>query len=172
MSEKSAAENNRAHGASDAKTLPVDAWEALFRAQVAVFRDLDKDFPGTSVSFNEYDVMLNLSRQPQRRARIRELNRHLLLTQPSVSRLVDRLARRGLLNKEPDPCDRRGTIVGLTDDGYALFHRVATLHAKTIRSRVGGALDADELRQLAVLCEKLRAGVASSGGDRAASGDF
>ncbi|MBC7517690.1 MAG: MarR family transcriptional regulator [Microbacteriaceae bacterium] len=156
MSETTAAEPT--HEAVSSKNLAINAWEALFRAQVAVLRDLNEDFPGTSLSFNEYDVMLNLSRQPQRRARIRELNRHLLLTQPSVSRLIDRLALRGLLSKEPDPCDRRGTIVRLTDEGYALFLRVATIHAKTIRARVGGPLSADELRLLSTLCEKLRQG--------------
>lgn len=149
------------------KALAVDAWESLFRAQVAVLRDLHEDFPGASgtatfpkesVSFNEYDVLFNLSRQPQRQARIRDLNQHLLLSQPSVSRLIDRLVLRGLLSKERDTCDRRGTIVGLTDTGFALFRRVASVHAKTIRARVGGALDTGELQQLAILCEKLRRG--------------
>ena len=161
MSEPTAAEH--INGSVSTKTSAIDAWESLFRAQVAVLRDLNEDFPGTSLSFNEYDVMFNLSRQPERQARIRELNRLLLLTQPSVSRLIDRLAGRGLLSKEPDPCDRRGTIVRLTDEGYALFHRVATIHARTIRARVGGALNAEELRLLSTLCDKLRLGNIATG---------
>jgi DNA-binding MarR family transcriptional regulator len=140
------------------KSLAVDAWESLFRAQVSVLRQLNSEFPSGDLLFNEYDVLFNLSRQPDRRLRLRDLNRHLLLTQPSVSRLVDRLVQRGLVVKASDPGDGRGTIVCLTDDGYEQFRRVAVLHAESIRKRVGGALDEDELRQLARLSDKLRAG--------------
>ena len=138
------------------KTLAVDAWESLFRAQVSVLRQLNVEFPSAELSFNEYDVLFNLSTQPGRRLRIRDLNRFLLLTQPSVSRLVDRLVQGGLVTKENDPDDGRGTIVTLTDEGYTLYRRVAAVHAKSISNRVGGALDADEMRQLIVLTDKLR----------------
>ena len=138
------------------KTLAVDAWESLFRAQVSVLRQLNIEFPTAELSFNEYDVLFNLSTQPGRRLRIRDLNRFLLLTQPSVSRLVDRLVQGGLVTKESDPDDGRGTIVTLTEEGYTLYRRVAAVHAKSISNRVGGALDADEMRQLITLTDKLR----------------
>jgi DNA-binding MarR family transcriptional regulator len=134
----------------------VTAWEALFRAQVSVLRHLASEFPPGELSFTEYDVLFNLSRQPERQARIRDLNRQLLLTQPSVSRLLDRLVARGLVRKQPDPADRRGTIVCLTDAGFALFRRVAVAHSATISRRVGNALTADELATLTALADKLR----------------
>ena len=136
--------------------MAVDAWESLFRAQVSVLRQLNIEFPTAELSFNEYDVLFNLSTQPGRRLRIRDLNRFLLLTQPSVSRLVDRLVQGGLVTKESDPDDGRGTIVTLTEEGYTLYRRVAAVHAKSISNRVGGALDADEMRQLITLTDKLR----------------
>jgi DNA-binding MarR family transcriptional regulator len=140
------------------KSLAVDAWEALFRAQVSVLRQLNAEFPTGLLSFNEYDVLFNLSRQQGRRLRLRDLNRHLLLTQPSVSRLVDRLVERGLVTKEADPGDGRGTIVCLSDAGHDLFRRVAVTHAETIWRRVGGALSISELEQLTALSDKLRLG--------------
>ncbi len=136
----------------------VAAWEALFRAQVAVLRQLNTEFPSGEISLNEYDVLFNLSRQDARQLRIRDLNRHLLLTQPSVSRLVDRLAHRGLVSKEPDPGDGRGTVVRLTDEGYDLFRRVAVRHADSIHRRVGSALTVEELETLTALTDKLRLG--------------
>jgi DNA-binding MarR family transcriptional regulator len=134
----------------------VSAWESLFRAQVAVMRTLAAEFPTKDISFNEYDVLFNLSRQPDRELRMRDLNKHVLLTQPSVSRLIDRLVARGLVSKCPEPSDARGTVIRLTDDGYDMFRRVAVEHMKTITERVGGRLDAEELEQLAQLCDKLR----------------
>ncbi|WP_223693901.1 MarR family winged helix-turn-helix transcriptional regulator [Leifsonia poae] len=136
----------------------VSAWESLFRAQVAVMRTLAAEFPTKDISFNEYDVLFNLSRQPNRELRLRDLNKHVLLTQPSVSRLVDRLVARGLVDKCPEPTDARGTVIRLTDEGFELFRRVAVEHMRTITDRVGGRLDPDELERLVELCDKLRDG--------------
>ncbi|MFO7689247.1 MAG: MarR family transcriptional regulator [Cryobacterium sp.] len=136
----------------------VSAWESLFRAQVAVMRSLAAEFPSHGISFNEYDVMFNLSRQPERRIRLRELNQHVLLTQPSVSRLIDRLVVRGYVDKVTDPLDGRGAIVALTDSGYALFRRVAVAHMGTITDRFDDVLSNAELTQLTQLCDRLRAG--------------
>jgi DNA-binding MarR family transcriptional regulator len=135
----------------------VSAWESLFRAQVAVMRTLAAEFPTRDISFNEYDVLFNLSRQPNRELRLRDLNKHVLLTQPSVSRLIDRLVARGLVSKCPEPSDARGTVIRMTDEGFDMFRRVAVEHMRTISARVGGRLNPDELDQLAALCDKLRA---------------
>src|SRR3978361_16248 len=137
----------------------VGAWEALFRAQVAVLRQLGREFPSGDISFNEYDVLFNLSRQDGRRLRIRDLSRHLLLTQPSVSRMVDRLVPKGRVTKQSEPGDGRGTFVCLTDAGFALFRRVAVTHSESINHHVGAALDQDELEALTALTDRIRASV-------------
>jgi DNA-binding MarR family transcriptional regulator len=141
---------------SERSTAAVTAWESLFRAQVTVLRQLSREFPTGDISFNEYDVLFNLSRQDGHRLRIRDLSRHLLLTQPSVSRMVDRLVAKGLVTKESDPGDGRGTFVCLTDAGYALFRRVAVSHAESINRHVGTALSTDELEQLTALTDRIR----------------
>jgi DNA-binding MarR family transcriptional regulator len=117
---------------------------------------LSAEFPVGDLSLNEYDVLFNLSRQPEQRLRIRELNQHLLITQSSVSRLVDRLASRGLVTKLRDADDARGIIVALTAEGFALFKQVARGHMHSISERVGGALSEAELLTLGELCDKLR----------------
>jgi len=138
------------------RDVAVTAWESLFRAQVAIMRSLAADFPSRDISLNEYDVLFNLSRQPDRRIRLRELNSHVLLTQPSVSRLVDRLVTRGYVCKLTDPDDGRGAIVQLTAAGLALFRRVAVAHMDTIADRIGDTLNTDELLELTELCNRLR----------------
>ncbi|MDP4335129.1 MarR family winged helix-turn-helix transcriptional regulator [Curtobacterium sp. A7_M15] len=148
------------------KATAVAAWEALFRAQVTVMRALNADFPGGEISFNEYDVCFNLSTQPGRRCRMRELTGHLLLTQPSVSRLVDRLTARGIVEKQPDPTDARGVIVALTPHGFDVYRAVAVQHAQTIADQVGAGLDDAELRTLTELCTKLRTAAAAATGRR------
>ena len=134
----------------------VAAWEALFRAQVSIMRGLSAEFPTELMSLNEYDVLFNISRAPGRRLRLKDLNRHVLISQPSVSRLIDRLVARGFVEKTDDPMDGRGTIVQLTPKGFEEFRRAAMHHVQTIGERVGGALSDDELRELAALCDRLR----------------
>jgi DNA-binding MarR family transcriptional regulator len=148
------------------REVAVAAWESLFRVQVEVMRGLAAAWPTREISLNEYDVMFNLSRQPDRRIRLRDLNQHVLLTQPSVSRLVDRLISRGYLEKEADPADGRGAIIGLTDAGFALFRKVAREHAVSISDRIGDCLSDDELKQLTELCDRLRLGTSSCDGTR------
>ncbi len=137
---------------------PVEAWESLFRAQVAVMRRLVADFP-PGLSFNEYDVLFNLTRLPGRQARMRDLNGLVLLSQPSISRLVDRLVARGLLERLPDPRDRRGTVVRVTDEGYRTFRRIAGEHSRSIERTMGGALPDADLDELRRLTDALRAGL-------------
>lgn len=137
------------------RELAVSAWESLFRAQVGVLRVLGDEFPLRGMSLNEYDVLFNLSLQPDRRARLRDINRLVLLSQPSVSRLIDRLAARGLVSKHADPSDKRGTIVAMTDAGFATYRDAAHHHMATI-TELMGALTDEELQQLKQLTTKLR----------------
>lgn len=139
------------------RSVAVDAWEALYRAQVAVFRQLRDEFPDDDVTVTEYDVLFNLYRQPERRARIRDLTPQLLLSQPSVSRLIERLEQRGLVARSVDADDARGTLVSLTDEGAVVFRRVGIQHSEWIVQRMS-VLDADELAQLTRLSDKVRRG--------------
>ena len=149
------------------RAITVAAWESLFRAQVSVMRALAAEFPSEIISLNEYDVLFNITRAPGRRLRLKDLNRTVLITQPSVSRLVDRLAARGFVTKMHDPDDGRGTIVAITAEGFDLFRSVAFTHMEAITRHVGPALDEAELRQLIELCDRLRHAV----GERPASQD-
>lgn len=138
------------------------AWESLFRAQVAVMRRLQADDTWDEVGIGEYDVLFTLAGCGERAMRLRELNRYVLLSQPSLSRLVDRLSDRGLLVRRPDPGDGRGTVVALTDAGAALQQRVGRRHVQSIHRLLGAVLDDDELATLARLTQELRSGVEAS----------
>jgi len=136
--------------------LAAESWEALFRAQSALLRRFAADDVWDPISLREYDVLFTLSRCPDHRARLRDLNREVLLSQPSLSRMVERMEAAGLVTREPDRSDGRGTVVALTADGEAMQRSVGRRHAASIRRFVGPALDEDELRTLQRLCDKLR----------------
>jgi len=137
------------------RRLAVEAWESLFRAQHEVFGEISEDFEGSELSQGEYDVLLTVTRGPDQTARLRDVTANMLISQPSVSRLVDRMAARGLISKCADPDDGRGALVRATDEGVAKFRAIAAAHAARISERMA-VLDDDELRQLRTLTAKLR----------------
>lgn len=137
------------------RRLAIAAWESLFRAQYEVFGEISGDFDGGALSQAEYDVLLTVSRGSDRTARLRDVTANMLISQPSVSRLVDRMVSRGLLRKDTDPADGRGAILHATDDGADAFRRIATSHGRAIADRMSVLTD-DELRELHTLTAKLR----------------
>lgn len=137
------------------RRLALDAWEGLFRAQHELFTDMSADFDGTPITQAEYDVLLTVTRAPGMTARLRDVTTNMLISQPSVSRLVDRMVARGLITKNTDPEDGRGSVLTATDAGARSFREVATSHSRSIAERMS-ALDDDELRMLRGLTDKLR----------------
>ncbi|MEN0128202.1 MAG: MarR family winged helix-turn-helix transcriptional regulator [Brevundimonas sp.] len=133
------------------------AWESLFRAQVALMRRFQSDDVWGPISVREYDVLFTLSTCEGHSARLRELAENSLLTQPSLSRLVERLEADGLVTRGPVHGDGRGVAVTLTPAGLELQREVGRRHARSIAHFVGGALDPDELASLRTLTDKLRA---------------
>lgn len=137
------------------RRLAIAAWESLFRAQHEVLGEISGDFDEATLTQAEYDVLLTVTRCDGRSARLRDVTANMLISQPSVSRLVDRMVARGLLSKCPDPQDGRGAIVRATDAGAAAFRRVATAHGTSIAERMSVLSDA-ELAELQTLTAKLR----------------
>ncbi|AEI11560.1 MarR family winged helix-turn-helix transcriptional regulator [Cellulomonas gilvus] len=136
------------------------AWESLFRAQVALMRRFTAQDVWGELTVREYDVLFALSGRPDGAARLHELAAESLLTQPSLSRLVERLETRGWVRRSPAPQDGRGVVVTLTEEGAALQREVGRRHVAQIHRLVGGVLDADELATLRDLTDRLRTGQA------------
>jgi len=136
------------------RRLAIDAWESLFRAQHEVFEEISGDFENT-LTQAEYDVLLTVTRGPEMTARLRDVTANMLISQPSVSRLVDRMAVRGLIAKCADPEDGRGALVRATDAGASSFRKVASAHGRSIAERMS-LLSDEELAQLRDLTSKLR----------------
>lgn len=79
-----------------------EAWEALFRAQATIARELTAADVWGDVSPREYGVLYALSNAPNG-LRITELGNDVLLTQPGMSRLIARLETAGSSNASTTP---------------------------------------------------------------------
>lgn len=137
------------------RRLAVEAWESLFRAQHEILAEIAGDFSAGELTQPEYDVLLTVTRGPGMSARLRDITANMLISQPSVSRLVDRMVARGLVTKCADPADGRGAVVTATAPGARTFRSIATQHGRSIAERMS-VLSDDELCTLRDLTRKLR----------------
>ena len=71
------------------RRLAVSAWEALFRAQHEVFREISTDFSETDLTQAEYDVLLTVTRGDDATARLRDVTASLLQVADPVARLAN-----------------------------------------------------------------------------------
>ncbi|MCW2895079.1 MAG: MarR family transcriptional regulator [Actinomycetia bacterium] len=133
-----------------------DAWEALLTAHSSLIRKFNAQDVWEDLSMKEYDVLYTLSKCPNP-IRLSELNRHVLLSQPALSRMVDRLADRGLVSRTTDPTDGRGVRLALTEEGLAVQRRIGRRHGRSVAQAMLAGLTPVELRQLEELCAKLAA---------------
>jgi DNA-binding MarR family transcriptional regulator len=133
-----------------------DAWEALLAAHAVLMKEFAAQDIWAEASMREYDVLYTLSKCAAPIS-AGELNRHVLLSQPALSRLVDRLAGRGLVERRPDPADGRSVLLSLTDVGRAVQRRIGRRHARSVARAMTAGLSPGELAQLETICHKLAA---------------
>lgn len=139
------------------------AWRAFLRAHAAAIGAIERDFASAApdLPLSWYDVLVALVDAPDRRLRLHELARAVLLSRSGLTRLVDRVEAAGLLRREPDPADRRGAFAVLTDAGYEALRRAWPLYARGIQQHFGRHLADDEAAALARVLQR----VADAAGD-------
>jgi DNA-binding MarR family transcriptional regulator len=102
-----------------------------------------------------YDVLWELE-QAEAAMRQRDLGDRLLVARYNLSRLLDRLERDGLIEREDCADDARGHMLKLTRAGRALRARMWPPYAAAIRANVEDKLSSSEAETMTRLFEKLR----------------
>lgn len=139
------------------------AWEALFNAQVTIMRRLQRHPAFKKLTMREYDVLVTLGKCPNQGIRLSALNENVLLSQPSLSRMVDRLEAKGFISRCGDPVDQRAVLLTLTDEGRAIQREIGREHVRHIHEVLGSGLDAEEFAELTRLTRKLGTAVQAQG---------
>jgi len=82
------------------------------------------------------------------------LLRSMMVTSGTMTNRIDRLEEKGLVRRVPDPEDRRGILVELTEQGRELIDTALPAHVAN-EERILKALSKEEQRTLAALLSKL-----------------
>ncbi len=134
----------------------VDAWTSLLRAHNAALGRIEAALKRAGLPpLAWYDVLWELEQAGDGGLRPFELERRLLLPQYGLSRLTDRIAREGCLEKRPCAEDGRGQVLALTPSGRALRRDMWKVYGPAIEDAVGRRLPAGEAARLAALLSRL-----------------
>lgn len=133
----------------------IAAWRALARAFAAVVHDQEAALAGTGLDLSEYDVLVTVARSAAPGIRPTDLAERVLLTKSGISRLLDRLEERALLERRACPTDRRGHLVALTPAGQRLLRRAAPGILRGLAAALG-PLSAGDLEAFRSASERIR----------------
>ncbi|QZY29616.1 MarR family winged helix-turn-helix transcriptional regulator [Nocardioides coralli] len=122
---------------ADLDLAPVAVFSRISRLAHHLDRARRGAFTEHGIESWEFDVLAALRRagEPYELSPGRLL-RETLVTSGTMTNRIDRLAGRGLVERYPDPGDRRGVIVRLTDEGLATvdaaFEELLTAEAELL----------------------------------------
>ncbi|MBL9046580.1 MAG: MarR family transcriptional regulator [Tabrizicola sp.] len=133
------------------------AWARLVMAERVVLARVEADLKAAGFPpLGWYDVALEL-RRAERALRPVEIEARLLIAQPNMSRLLDRMTGAGLVTREPCADDKRGHEISLTESGHALLHKMWPVYRASIQRHVGARLSEGETEAFAVALGRLLA---------------
>ncbi|MEO1061164.1 MAG: MarR family transcriptional regulator [Actinomycetota bacterium] len=137
-------------------TAPMRASAALLAAHLAVADAIDRRaVDGTGLDPTTTDLLLRLSFAPRTGVRGGELGRQLHLDPGYVSRRIDRAAAAGLVERRPDPDDRRAQLVTLTDRGRAAVERFLPRLHHVLDAVIAASLSEAEIDELVRLLDRV-----------------
>jgi DNA-binding MarR family transcriptional regulator len=130
-----------------------DSDDSAFRALIRTFGLLERVmtpyFAAFGISGAQWGALRCLYRaqqENQESVTVTELSQRLLIRPPSVTGVVDRLVRDGLVSREAKATDMRVRQIRLTNKGRQIVEQVLQGHAGQIRRVMGGLTEAQQMQ--------------------------
>ncbi|WP_280468213.1 MarR family winged helix-turn-helix transcriptional regulator [Nocardia cyriacigeorgica] len=129
----------------------MDAANSIERLTLSIenFNSLFIRLPSSGrLNFSALSVLHTLSRVGT--CRLSDLVKTEQIKQPALTSAVAKLERDGLIERTPDPCDRRASMLSLTAEGRALVSRRHADRVERLRSLIDRLPPADRTRLLGI----------------------
>jgi DNA-binding MarR family transcriptional regulator len=134
------------------------AWARLLRAQTHLLGAVERELKQAGLPpLGWYDVLLELSRPGVEGLRPVELEKLLLLAQYNLSRLLDRLEKAGLVERQAVADDARGQRIVITAGGRDMRERMWPAYRDAVRHHFAAKLSDREIEVLAQTLGKITA---------------
>ena len=127
---------------------------SIMRAHQILLAELDALLRPFGITFSRYEALVLLAFSRERRLPLSVIGRRLQVHATSVTNVIDRLEGAGLVRREPNPRDGRGTLAVLTERG-AEVATAATARLNAARFAMAGLQD-EQLQALFAVLTALR----------------
>jgi DNA-binding MarR family transcriptional regulator len=124
------------------------AWRAQIRTFMMLYRQLERDLQPFGLAHSDYEILVVLSDEPERRLRMTELADATSQSRSKLSHQITRMESRGLVTREASEGDKRGMFAVLTPEGLAAIERAAPSHVEAVRRHFLDFLSPEQLELL------------------------
>jgi DNA-binding MarR family transcriptional regulator len=123
----------------------VAAWACLLRVHAALLPKLERELTRAGLPLTWYDVLLVLNAAPDRRLTMGELGARAVVSRERVSRVVQELERAGLVERSPNPDDKRSSYAQISSEGRHRLAAIAPVYLAEIQAHFTGHLSDREI---------------------------
>jgi DNA-binding MarR family transcriptional regulator len=138
------------------------AWRVFLYAYARVVPALDRELVGAvGMSLNQFEALMWLRRAGERGLRMSDLASRGVLSPSGVTRAVDQLERKGLVERTVFEGDKRGYLATLTAEGRAALRGATSVLVQGLREHLLTHLSRTELEHLVIALEAVLDGEGS-----------
>jgi MarR family 2-MHQ and catechol resistance regulon transcriptional repressor len=135
--------------ANSRQELDLRLFRVLSNMSKALFNNIVHEINGYGLDTETFQILeLIFSKGPQP---IQKISEKLTIPSGSITYVVDKLEKKGFVQRLPIPGDRRKTKVTLTEEGQAYFDDIFPRHANTISNNLSFVTDEEKLVLIALL---------------------
>jgi DNA-binding MarR family transcriptional regulator len=138
----------------DLDCTPMEVIGRITRVSALIQRELERVFALHGLTGGDFDVLATL-RRSEAPLTPGDLSHSTMVTTGGMTKRLDRLEALGLVRRKPDPNDRRGRLIALTDEGRALMDRAVEAHLGNEERLLEGLPPAKREQLVALLRELL-----------------
>ena len=152
-----------ADGVAEWNPVYVDAWIGMLQTHRQLTRELDATLEAEhGLSLSALEILARLNSTPDRWLRLSTLAGQTALSLSRVSRIVDALEARGLLERRPCPSDARAINAYLTAAGVDLLREAELTHRSVVQASFFDHMSCDEVKTLAEVFARFAPGAATA----------
>ncbi|MBK9740598.1 MAG: MarR family transcriptional regulator [Actinobacteria bacterium] len=130
------------------------SWRAWLAASLLLNDRLSRELQERhGITIADYEILVRLSEQPDRRMRMSELATATLSSRSRLSHQIDRMEKGGLIERQECADDRRGSFAALTPQGWDALVAAAPDHVDGVRAHLVDQLSARDFAALGKACQ-------------------
>lgn len=132
-------------------------WRSWLNGVAAINQELQAELEQFGLDLSEYEIMVNLSEEPERTLRMSELAERSRQSRSRLTHTVSRMEKKGLIRRSTCASDRRGVFATLTSAGYELLVAAAPRHVESVRRALVDPVSPEDYQALGRVMEAVLA---------------